>query len=613
MAHYQMLLIAGILALGICCQWLAWRLKIPAILPLLATGFLVGPALGLLRPQEFLGELFFPVISMAVAVILFEGALTLKWREIRQVVGVVRNLITVSALVTWAGGALAAWFILGLRWELAVLFGALIVVTGPTVIGPLLRNVRPTRRIASILRWEGILIDPLGALLAVLVFNFIAAGGPPGGLGVLTGVTFLKTVLIGLGSGLVGGLFVALLLKRYLIPDYLRDIAVLTMVIIVFAVSDFLQSESGLLAVTVMGVLLANLGLTQLHHVYHFKEKITLLLVSSLFILLAANFTLADLALLDWRSLVLLAAVIFIVRPLAILSSTAGSPLTRNERLFLAWIAPRGIVAAAVSSLFAFRLQELGYPEARLLASLTFLVIVGTVVLQGGTAKWVARRLGVAEAEPQGFLMMGAHPFTRLLGQALQQEGFLVRLVDTNWENTQQARLLGLDVYYGNILSEFTEEDLDLAGLGRLLALTRNDEANAMACMHLRDEFGSSEVYQLAPKSLDQSKSESPTLYRLGRLFPGEPVTRDNLVSAVENGAVIKKTLLTEQFTYADYRLQYNGRFVPLIAFKGSQVLVATLDTPLNPLPGWTVVSLVYQPQPEVSKVAATRAAVVEG
>ncbi len=592
MAHSEMLLIAGILVLGICCQWFAWRFKIPAILPLLATGFLVGPILGLLHPREFLGELFFPVISLAVAVILFEGALTLKWREVHHLVGVVRNLITVGALVTWIGSALAARLILGMGWELAILFGTLIVVTGPTVIGPLLRNVRPTSRVASILRWESILIDPLGALLAVLVFNFIAAGGPPGDLGIKTLVSFLQIILIGTGSGLAGGYFVAWLLKRYLIPDYLRDITALTVVALVFAVSESLHSESGLLAVTVMGVLLANLGLTQLHHIWHFKEKLTVLLISSLFILLAATFTRADLALLDWRSLVLLAAIIFIVRPLAILISTLNGPLTRGERLFLAWIAPRGIVAASVSSLFAFRLQELGYADARLVAALTFLVIVGTVVLQGGTARLVARWLGVAEAEPQGFLLMGAHPFSRLLGRMLQEEGFLVRLVDTNWDNVQEARIQGLDVYYGNILSELAENDLDLTGLGRLLALTSNDEANALACMHLLDEFGSSEVYQLTPHSLEQTNRKAPSRHRLGRLFPGRVFTCEELVTALQKGGTIKKTRLTPQFTYEDY-VRHNGNFIPLITFKGSQVLIATLDTPLNPQPGWTLVSLV--------------------
>ncbi len=599
MKHQEGLLLTGILGLGICCQWLAWRLKIPAILPLLVTGFLLGPVIGLLHPQALLGDLFFPVVSLAVAVILFEGALTLRWREVRHIANMVRNLITVGAVITWLGGALAARLIIGLPWALAILFGALIVVTGPTVIAPLLRNVRPIPNLASILRWEGILIDPIGALLAVLVFDFIVAEGSLGELSGRVVTEFLRVVLIGTGTGLLGGYLVAFLMKQYLAPDYLRDVVVLAIVTGVFTVSDFLETESGLLAVTAMGILLANLDLVQLRQIWHFKEKLSILLISSLFIVLAANISPADMSALDWRSLILLAAVILVLRPLSVQVSALGSALSRKERLFLSWIAPRGIVAAAVSSLFAFRLQDLGYPEARLLVSLTFLIIVGTVVLQGSTAKVIARWLGVAEAEPKGFLMMGAHPFAQLLGLALQAEGFTVRLVDSNWGNVQQARLQGLDVYYGNILAEFTENDFDLSGLGRLLALTSNDEANALACLHLQDEFGSSEVYQLPPKSWDQAKKRAPSRHRLGRLFPTPYTTYEKLAIMVhQGGSQIKKTGLTEQFTYADYCALYDDSFIPLLAFKGRQILIATSDTIFEPQPGWTLVSLALNQQP---------------
>jgi NhaP-type Na+/H+ or K+/H+ antiporter len=483
---------------------------------------------------------------------------------------------------------------LGLPWTLAILFGALIVVTGPTVINPLLRNVRPIPSLASILRWEGILIDPLGALLAVLVFNFIVAEGSLNVLSSHAVVGFLRIILIGTGAGFIGSHFVTFILKRYLVPDYLRDITVLAIVISVFAVSDSLEAESGLLAVTVMGLFLANTDLSQLRQIWHFKEKISILLISSLFIVLAANISLANLATLDWRSFALLAVVIFVLRPLSVHVSAMGSNLKRRERLFLSWIAPRGIVAAAVSSLFAFRLQELGYSEASVLASLTFLVIVGTVVLQGSTAKLVALWLRVAEAEPQGFLIMGAHQFAQMLGIALKEEGFTVRLVDTNWQNVQQARLQGLEVYYGDILSEFTESDLDLSGLGRFLALTSNDEANALACLHLQDEFGSSEVYQLSPKSLDPQKNGTRSRHRLGRLFPRRVVTYEKLAIIIRDGAVIMKTLLTENFTYEDFRAQHHN-FIPLMIFKGRETFVASADMPLNPQAGWTLVSLTLQ------------------
>ena len=292
MEHNEMLLIAGIVSAGIVCQWIAWRIKVPAILPLLAAGFLVGPILDWLHPQEEFGNLFFPLISLAVAVILFEGALTLTWREVRGVATTVRNLLTIGAAVTLIGGALAARFIVGTPWNLAFLFGALIIVTGPTVIAPLLRNVRPTQKISSVLRWEGILIDPIGALIAVLVFDFIVAG---------TGATFgdsllmfVRIVGIGVVFGAAGGYLIYVLLHNYLIPDYLRDIAILAAVLGVFAVSSALAPESGLLAVTVMGVFLANTDLRKFREIWYFKEKLSVLLISSLFIVLAANVRLAD-------------------------------------------------------------------------------------------------------------------------------------------------------------------------------------------------------------------------------------------------------------------------------------------------------------------------------
>ncbi len=601
-------MIASVLAVGMLCQWLAWRMKLPAILPLLIAGFLMGPVFGLLQPQASLGNLFFPLISLSVAVILFEGSLTLTWRDVRSVAKTVRNLITVGALVTWIGGAVAARYLLALPWDLSLLFGALIIVTGTTVIAPLLRNVRPTAKIASVMRWEGILIDPVGATVAVLVFNFIVAG-----VGATWSHTFAELFwILGVGSvlGLVAGYLLYQLLHHYLIPDYLRDAATLTLVLTVFAVSNSLAHESGLLAVTVMGVYLANTDLRKLREIFHFKEKLSVLLISSLFILLAANISRTDLALLDWRSFVLVAVVIFVLRPLGILVSARGSELNRNERLFLSWVAPRGIVAAAVSSLFVYELVELGYSEARIVAPLVFLVIVATVLLQGSTAKWVAQRLGVAEADPQGFLLMGANPVAQELGLALQKEGFVVRLIDANQYNVTRARLRGLDAMQGNLLSDYLEANIDLAGIGRLLALTNNDEANALACKHFEDEFGSSEVYQLPPH-LSGRESDNPNQGQLGRLLFAPDASYQKLEQMVRAGAAIKKTSLTKQFTVDDLRTRYEGsQVVPLMIFKGKKIDVWTPSRPPQPRTGWTVMSLVLPPA--ISTPPATAATAVE-
>jgi CPA1 family monovalent cation:H+ antiporter len=583
------LTIAGVLLLGVACQWLAWRIKLPAILPLLFTGLTLGPLLGWLQPQEALGELFFPLVSLSVAIILFEGALTLAWDDVRHVMGPVRNLLTIGALVSWFGGTLAAHYIVGLRWDLALLFGALIIVTGPTVIAPLLRNVRPTRNVASILRWEGILIDPIGATVAVLVFEAIVARTGSGvGSSVLS---FLWIAGVGSVLGLAAGFMLAAALRHYLIPDYLRDVTILALVLAVFALANALAHESGLTAVTVMGVYLANVGLKQLREVLGFKEKLSTLLISMLFILLAANVSRADLAMLDWRSLVLLLVVMLVLRPLGVFLSTLRSDLKRNERLFLGWIAPRGIVAASVSSLFAFTLVERGDSEAGILAPLIFLIIVGTVLAQGLSAKPLAKRLGVSEAEPQGILLMGANRFAREMASALERAEIDVRLVDTNRRNVMQARLEGLDAVAGNMLSEYIENDVDLSGMGRLLALTANDEANTLACRHFSDDFGSSGVYQLPP-DLSPRNGDAPNQPRLGRLLFAPEATYGELEERLERGATIKATSLTEKYTWDDFVRERGSCALPLLTVKDRRITVATTDGDLKPTAGSVVVAL---------------------
>lgn len=599
MEHATILILAAIVGLGIACQWIAWRMQIPAILPLLLVGFLVGPVADWLHPRELLGELFFPAVSLSVAVILFEGALTLEFREIRHVQRAVRRLVSVGALITWLGAGAAAHFLLNLSWSLALLFGALVVVTGPTVIGPLLRNVRPTAQVSSVLKWESILIDPIGALLAVVVFDVIVAEGPTGDFRLQALITFLRIVIVGMVMGVVGGLVVREALRRHAVPDYLRDLFVLAVVLVAFALSDILQSESGLLSVTVMGILLANSRLKVLHELWHFKERISILLISGLFILLAANVDRDAWRLPSWQSVVLLGVVLFVLRPLSVFASTAGTPLSRNERLFLAWVAPRGIVAASVSSLFAVRLENLGFENAYMLAPLTFLVIVSTVLLHGSTAKWLACRLGVAEAAPQGFLFMGANPFARALASVLKEAGFRVLLVDTNYRNVRQARQQGLEVHHGNALDENTQEELNFSGLGRFLALTSNEEANALACLEYRPIFGSQEVYQLQPSGSNGSET-SLLRGRLGRLLFDARATYEVLDEALRQGAAIKVTSLTDQFTFSDYRQMWGQRALPLLAYreKDKNVMIATTDAPFRPGAGWNLVALFHENRP---------------
>lgn len=597
LSHDAIFGLAAISLLGAVCQWLAWRSRLPAILFLLLTGILVGPVGGWLDPDTLLGQLLFPFVSLAVAVILFEGSLTLRFAEIRGVQQVVRRLVTGGVLLTWAVAALAARFLVGLPWEIATLFGAIMVVTGPTVIVPMLRTVRPSAKVASILRWEGIIVDPIGALLAVLVFEFVVSSGPEVALsGTL--LAFVGMILAGSVSGLVGGYLLGEALRRDWVPAYLYNPTTLAVVFCAFAVADSVIAESGLLAVTVMGIYLGNRKGVPIEEVLEFKESLSLVLISGLFILLAARLDLGELAALGWAVVGVFLAIQLIARPLSVLYATPGSALNWRERVLLAWIAPRGIVAAAVSALFALKLGQRGFAQAELLVPLTFVVIIGTVVLQSLSARVLARALDATEPEGIGFLILGANPLARLLAQALVEQKIPVLLCDTLWDNVSRARMAGLKAYYGSPLSEHAEVYLDTTGLGRLLAITADSHLNALACSRFKGMFGPTEVFALrvgGPSTGNGRKEmarEGPTVF-------GEETTYVGLAQRIYRGAEIRRTNLTDAFTLDSFRAMHGDRATPLFAIdpKG-RLSVFTAGTRLEPGTGWSVLALI-DPSPD--------------
>lgn len=585
-------LLAAILVSGVFAQWLAWRTRLPAILFLLGLGLVAGPLTGVLDPDALFGDLLFPLVSLAVAVILFEGALTLRFEEIRGLAAVVRNLVTLGAAITWAVVALAAHLLVGLDPGIALLFGALVVVTGPTVIVPMLRTVRPTERIASTLRWEGIVIDPLGALLAVLVFQAVITGyGEGTGLSLL--FTFITTVGVGTVMGCAAGWALAVTLRRHWLPEYLHNVITLALVAAVFTASDTLRHESGLLAVTVMGMTMANTRETPLDDILDFKESLSLLLISGLFIILAARLQLDQLLDLGPAALALLAVVMFFARPLAVAASTLGSELSLRERTLVAWIGPRGIVAAAVSAVFALRLEDAGVAQAALIVPLTFVVILGTVIIQGLTAGPLAKLLGVAEPEPRGVLIVGAHPLARAIGKALQEAGFPVQLSDTSWEAVREARMAGLQTFYGSPVSEHADRHLDLIGMGRLLALSPSDKLNALACLRYASEFGRGRVYALGTTREQSTGSARKVSQQPGYRLFGEEVTYSQLASMVAQGAEMRRTRLTESFGFEDYLEENAADLLPLFAVSPEGRLRMFLPE-LKPEPeaGWSILAL---------------------
>ncbi len=587
------LAIALVVLAGTACQWFAWRVRLPAILFLLLAGILAGPVTGWLDSDRLFGNLLFPFISLSVALILFEGSLSLRFHQIAGLRRVVRSLVSVGVMVTWLITTLVTRWALGFSWQLSFLFGAITVVTGPTVIVPLLRTVRPTAAVANVLRWEGIVIDPVGATLAVLVYEFIMAGSGGTALG-STVAAFARIVAVGLCIGIGAGYLYGLVLRRHWLPEYLHNVATLALVISVFTFCNHLHHESGLLAVTVLGIWLANMKDVHIDEILGFKESLSVLLISVLFILLASRIDFRDFSRLGWSAVAVLLAIQFLARPLGVMLAALGSRLTWPERHLLSWIAPRGIIAAAISALFALRLEQAGYAEAPLLVPLTFMVIIATVVLQSATAGFIARRLGVAEPEPRGVLIIGANHVAIALARSLVAAGFRPLLVDTGPNRIERAARAGLRTFFGNPVSEQADRHLDLVGMGRMLALSAHGPLNTLACMHYRMEFGAREVYTLQTADeheLSDQRRAPPHL--AGKILFGREITFSSLSGLMARGWRPTATILTGSLDFAAYLHRHGGRIIPLFAVSPrGRLHIFTAEERPEPQPGWAVIAL---------------------
>ena len=615
--HDQAILtLASIGIISILCQWIAWRVKLPAILFLLLAGIVAGPATGWLNPDEVFGPLLLPIVSLSVAVILFEGSLTLKIKEIQGLQVVVRRLVTTGVIVTWLIIAVSTHWLLDFSWKLAFLFGAITVVTGPTVVVPMLRTVRPTANVAKILRWEGIVIDPIGAFLGVLVFQFIVSEADSDALG-QTLILFFKTLFMSTCIGGIAGYWFGQLIRNHLLPDYLHNVAALALVCGVFAAANEIEHESGLLAVTVMGVWIANMKNVPTDDILNFKESLSVLLISGLFIILAARINFSLFLAMSWPAAGVFLIIQFIARPIKAFLATRGSTLTWGEKILIGWIAPRGIVAAATAAVFALRLQEhsneakeqvlhatgagsniltdLEYLQADLLVPLAFMVIIGTVVLQSITSRYIALKLGVSEPEPKGVLIVGANNVGRHIAVALRECGFDVLLADTSWGHIRAARMDGIPTYFGNIVSEHADQHLELIGIGHLLALSEYPEINHLACQRYRPEFGRQAIYAIQTESSQTNNNRTQlSMPRAGRILFNAKGDIRSLQNMLDEGAKIHRTLLTEQYTYQRFLQDHPGHMIPLFAVTANGgIKFFSLDNEFVPKTNWTLVSLV--------------------
>lgn len=522
-----MLELAGIIILGILAQWVAWKFKIPAILPLILIGLLVGPIASEFLSEDggkwiepiwnndkgvglFPGDSLYYFVSLAISIILFEGGLTLKRSEIKTVGPVITKLITLGSAVTFFGAGIVAHFTFNLSWDLSFLFAGLIIVTGPTVITPILRNIPLKKDVSTVLKWEGILIDPIGALVAVLVFEFISVGGDSGFTKTAL-IEFGKIVLFGTTFGFTFAHALAFAINKKFIPHYLLNVVSLSTVLLVFVESEVFAHESGLLAVVVMGMVLGNSKLDNIKELLYFKESLSVLLISILFILLSANINIEDLMLLyTWKTAVLFAIVVFIIRPLAVFLSTQGSKLNLNEKLFISWVGPRGIVAAGIASLFGSKLLKQGVEGAEYITPLVFMIVLGTVLLNATTARLFAKLVGVFLTQSNGILIVGASKVSRLLGHYLESNGRHVVLIDSNQNNIDKAKELGLEALNTNIYSETLSDNIELNDVGYLMAMTGNSDINKYAINKFGDQFGENGSFRLVTTNEMNNPENNP-------------------------------------------------------------------------------------------------------
>ncbi|WP_415396155.1 cation:proton antiporter [Sulfurimonas sp. CS5] len=542
-------IMASILIVGIALQWIGWRFKIPALILLIIAGFIMGPITGWINPKEDFGGLLHPIVSLSVAIILFEGGLNLKWHEFKQNSQVINRLITWNVVATFSLGAISSYYLVGLSMPVALIFGAIIIVTGPTVIVPLLKQANLSRRPAALLRWEGIINDPVGALLVVLIYSYYMLSQSN---------TLVINIIIGLGLSLVVslilgvgvGFIIAKAFKKGKVPEHLKSPLILISILLVYTLANLVQNEAGLMATTILGITLANQKLNSLGELRRFKEYVTILLVSSIFIILTAEIELETLQRLGWQSWLLLFLIIFVFRPLTIYLSTIRTDIDSHERLLISWIAPRGIVAAAVAGLFSPQLIEKGYAGAELLLPLVFALIILTVILHGLSIGWLAKKLDLASSHPDGLMLIGASAWSIALANELQRNEIPVLLVDKNWENLKPARMQNIPTFYGEILAERTEEVLELSYITKLLALTANKSYNTLVCSHFAPELGHNNVYEIGWEQVNENENKLPSEAIRGDSLFGSEVFYSDFISNFNKGWKFQTTLLSEEFTY---------------------------------------------------------------
>ncbi len=566
--HVAGLTFAAALVLGVFFVILAHKMRVSAIVVLLIGGILVGPQVmgkyAIIDPDNLQNGLS-SIIALAVGIILFEGGLSLDPRGYREASREIKGILTVGVLATWGATALLIHFARPESdWSFCLLAASLIIVTGPTVIGPLLKRIRVKKKIHHILHWEGVLIDPIGVFLALLCYEIVTLPGNSGTQDAF--IHFGARIVIGIVFGVVGGFILTQIIKRKWVPEDQLNIFVLAMAIGIYAASDAIEYESGLLSVTIAGFFVGYMDLPEVRKLRTYKAELIELLIGLLFVLLAANLDLKRFTELGWPGLMVVLAVMFLVRPLNIFLSTMGSTMTRREKLFLSWIGPRGIVAASMASLFALTLDKKDHDGAVFLEAFTYSVIAGTVLFQGFTAGFVGKLLGVLEPSPTGWLVVGSHRLGRTIAEFLQKHGAYAVLIDNNPRSYALARRAKLPAICEDALTVDTETTPELYGIGNVLAVTESDDLNSRVCVRFRNEADNMTLYRWSPHHEDRKIKDSD-------LVAGESiwdVLQHSLLLAYEmgeGGTLEELTVNASELRHPERVLmcEHNGQFTPYL------------------------------------------------
>lgn len=603
------LILITIVIVGVFSQWIAWRLNFPAIVLFLISGVLIGPVLGLIEPSKDIGPVLDPMVGLAVAMILFEGGMRLHWHELRRASTGVGRLVTLGSVLTWTLTALAAHFIGALAWPTSILLGAILIVTGPTVIVPMLRQSSLNQRTASYLKWEGIINDPIGALLAVMVFQYFVFTS----MGISAGSVFINlgwAILIALCLGGGVAMLLAWAFNHALVPEYLKAPLTFAFVVLIYGVANAFFAEAGLLAVTVMGMAMGNMKIAGMGELRRFKEYVSILMVSTVFVVLTADLDPAVLLHMNWHTAALVFAIIFLVRPVSVLVSTAFSDMDWRDRALVAWIAPRGVVASVMAGVFGARMTAVGYDDAVLLLPLIFSVVFATVFLHSFSIGFLSRWMRLA-AKPHGALIVGASPWTTELARALTNElGVDVLLVDSSWHRLRTARLAGVRVLHGEVLSEEIQESLEMNEISCMLAATSNDAYNALVCSHFATSLEHDRVFQLPMYSGDEENSPHVVARPLrGRRAFAENAQYEELWRRHFRQWQFHKTRLTDEYSFADFQRGCSEEAIIIATrnARGALLFRPTGNKAPKPASGDTVIYYA-PPQPAESAAHATDA-----